>query len=362
MNIGIIDADLLDKGTRHPNLALMKISGYYKKENKVTLLTSYEDIPKYDKVFISKVFEFTKTPNLNIYNNIEIGGTGFFGVNAADLPYEIEHHMPDYHLYDEYIEEEIARGIKPSKFNDYKDASIGFITRGCFRKCPFCVNRKYDKPVKHSNIEEFLDKDRKYMYFWDDNFLAYPSWREELEKIKKVNKPFEFRQGLDIRLMTDEKAQALNEMKYHGDWMFAFDNIKDKDLIENKLKIWKKYCKKQTRLYVLVAYDSQDIDDVINTFERIKILMKYGCIPYIMRYKDYENSKMRGIYVTLARWCNQVSFYKKNSFRQYCTDVSSNGVGSSAYRYMREFEKLYPDVADKYFDLRFENENVFYHH
>ena len=29
MNIGIIDADLLDKGTRHPNLALMKISGYY---------------------------------------------------------------------------------------------------------------------------------------------------------------------------------------------------------------------------------------------------------------------------------------------------------------------------------------------
>ena len=25
--IGIIDADLLDNGTRHPNLALMKISG-----------------------------------------------------------------------------------------------------------------------------------------------------------------------------------------------------------------------------------------------------------------------------------------------------------------------------------------------
>ena len=27
MKIGIIDADLLDKGTRHPNLALMKIRG-----------------------------------------------------------------------------------------------------------------------------------------------------------------------------------------------------------------------------------------------------------------------------------------------------------------------------------------------
>ena len=358
MNIGIIDADLLDKGTRHPNLALMKISGYYKAlGDKVELLRYYDDIPNYDKVFISKVFDFTKTPDLSIYNNIEIGGTGFFGIKAKNLPHEIEHHMPDYHLYDKYIEMEIAKGVKASKFNDYKEASIGFITRGCFRKCPFCVNRKYDKPVKHSDINEFLDKDRKYMYFWDDNFLAYPHWKEELEKIKAVNKPFEFRQGLDIRLMTDEKAQTLNKMKYRGDWMFAFDSIKDRDLIENKLKMWRKYCKKQTRLYVLVAYESQDISDIINTFERIKILMKYGCVPYIMRYKDYKNSEMRGMYITLARWCNQVSFYKKASFRQFCTDI--NGIGSSSHRYMSEFESKYPDVARQYFDLRFEELNEY---
>lgn len=360
MNIGIIDADLLDKGTRHPNLALMKISAYYKeKNNNVKLLESYDEIPEYDKVFISKVFEFTMTPDLNVYDNIEIGGTGFFGVNAKDLPYEIEHHYPDYNLYDEYIEKQISKGVNPKRFSDYKDGSIGFITRGCFRKCEFCVNRKYDRAVKHSEIEEFLNKDRKYLYFWDDNFLAYPKWREELEKIKKVNKPFQFRQGLDIRLMTDEKAQILNKMKYRGNWMFAFDNIKDKDIIEDKLKIWKKYCKKQTRLYVLVAFESQDVNDIINTFERIKILMKYGCVPYIMRYKDYENSEMRGMYITLARWCNQVSFYKKNSFREYCTDVKSNGVGSSAHRYMCEFEKRYPEVAKKYFDLKFENENMY---
>ena len=38
-NYGIIDADLLDKGTRHPNLALMKISGFYKNHgNKISLL------------------------------------------------------------------------------------------------------------------------------------------------------------------------------------------------------------------------------------------------------------------------------------------------------------------------------------
>lgn len=30
IRVGIIDADLLDGGTRHPNLALLKISGYCK--------------------------------------------------------------------------------------------------------------------------------------------------------------------------------------------------------------------------------------------------------------------------------------------------------------------------------------------
>ena len=58
--IGIIDADLLDNGTRHPNLALMKISGYQKElGNDVTLLEDYYSIPKYDEVYLSRVFDFT---------------------------------------------------------------------------------------------------------------------------------------------------------------------------------------------------------------------------------------------------------------------------------------------------------------
>ncbi len=349
MNIGIIDADLLDNGSQHPNLALMKLSGYYKDKNDITLLESYDDIPKYDRVFISKVFDFTNTPDLSIYDNIEIGGTGFFGINAKDLPYEIEHHMPDYHLYDNYIQKEISRGIRPSKFKDYKDGSIGFLTRGCFRKCPFCINRKYDRAFKHSELEEFLDKDRKFIYLWDDNFLAYPKWKEELEKLKATNKFIEFRQGLDIRLMTEEKAEILTTMKYHHDWTFAFDDITDKKLIENKLRIWRKYNQKQARLYVLVAYKSQDVTDIAGAFERIKILMKYNCVPYIMRYNEYKRSEMRGMYITLARWCNQPSLFKRKSFREFCDYTASS------YRYLKKFEKEYPNIAKRYFDLKFED-------
>ena len=157
MKIGIIDADLLDKGTRHPNLALMKISGYYKKENEVILLDSYDDIPNYDKVFISKVFDFTKTPDLSVYDNIEIGGTGFFGIEAKDLPYEIEHHMPDYHLYDKYIENEIARGVRPSKFNDY---ILNYKTEVKDSEFVFCSVRgnKMDVNVPLRILKETLTK------------------------------------------------------------------------------------------------------------------------------------------------------------------------------------------------------------
>lgn len=106
MKIGIIDADLLDNGTRHPNLALMKISGYYKELNDdVKLIETYdEDLKSYDKLFMSKVFSFTNVPQWVLdLNNIEIGGTGFFFENAPDLPSEIEHHKPDDDLYSEYI-------------------------------------------------------------------------------------------------------------------------------------------------------------------------------------------------------------------------------------------------------------------
>ena len=93
--VGIIDADLLDGGTRHPNLALMKISGYCKERGCfVRLLSSYEEIPEYDIVFVSCVFTFTKVPGyITELDNVYCGGTGFFSDGGQDLPVAIEHHM-----------------------------------------------------------------------------------------------------------------------------------------------------------------------------------------------------------------------------------------------------------------------------
>lgn len=367
MKIAIIDADLIGrKRHRFPNLACMKISGYYKElGNEVELKLDYENLDKYDKVFISKVF--TDTPideEILKLKNVEYGGTGFFFDKAPNLPYEIEHHMPDYHLYDEWINSELEKGKKRLEFKDYLDSSIVFLTRGCFRKCDFCVNRKYSKAFIASPLDEFLDPTRKKISLWDDNFLAHPNWRELLDDLIKTNKPFRFRQGLDIRLITKEKAEMFSKVKYDSDFIFAFDHIEDRDVIEEKLTIWKESVSKQCVLYVFCGFDRNGkwdndfwLQDIIDTFERIKILMRYGSLPYIMRFNRYEESPYRGIYITLARWCNQPSFYKKKSFRDYC--YNTKGIGASAKRYIDEFEKLHPEIAAKYYDLRFEDLNMY---
>lgn len=77
MRIAIIDADLIGrKKHRFPNLACMKLSGYYKGlGNKVELKADYENLDTYDKVFISKVFTDTKVDDyILLLPNVEWGG------------------------------------------------------------------------------------------------------------------------------------------------------------------------------------------------------------------------------------------------------------------------------------------------
>jgi predicted RNA-binding protein YlxR (DUF448 family) len=366
--VGIIDADLIGrKRHRFPNLACMKLSAWYKSQGaQVELKTDYTNLNQFDKVTISKVFEDTPIDeNLLHLPNVEYGGTGFFFDEAPPLPDYIEHIMPDYHLYDEWVNSKTNDNNKSQEFCIYTDFSIGFTTRGCFRGCWFCVNKNCKQSVKHSPVCEFFDSTRKKILLLDDNVFACKDWKTIFRELQGTHRPFQYKQGLDERLLTKEKCEVLfNQSKWTGDYIFAFDNYLDKDLIKNKLQIIRDVYKGNTNIkfYVFCAGKNPDrkysdfwLQDIEEVFERIKILMAYQCIPYVMRFKDYVLSPYRGIYITLARWCNQPSMFKKNSFRQYCRDVKGNGINSAAWRYLTEFEKQHPDISKRYFDLRFED-------
>lgn len=64
--VGLCDADLLDNGTRHPNLVLMKIAGFLF-DNHILfelILDSKANLDRYNHVFMSKVFTFTTPPRI----------------------------------------------------------------------------------------------------------------------------------------------------------------------------------------------------------------------------------------------------------------------------------------------------------
>lgn len=424
--IGLVDADLLCNGTRHPNLALLKIAGYFRDNGYVRgdfddcncyyLLTNesnFQDLKKYDYFYVSCVFTFTlNNPPLVLTTllgdkilkkKVRMGGTGTyanlsvkegFTEKREEDMHRLEHdsflnklrnragrhgidmrtQMPDYHLYDDFIS--VMETVKSSAayYKDYKDYSIGFLTRGCFRRCPFCVNKLERKAMPYSKLSDFLDNEldestgklkRPFIYLWDDNFLASPYWEEMLDELIATKRPFQFRQGLDERLLAQSKrgedmARKLASANYHGDFIFAFDNWSDRKLIVKALKIWKHYCpKRETKFYLFCGFQQSKNDlkkfqlDVAEIFMRICVLMRFGCLPYIMRHEDYKKAPISNIYVQIARWCNQPGFFRNLSFWQFCyknqTFWEEHTLGREPSR-LKSYEEFLEDYNNGYYD------------
>lgn len=126
-----------------------------------------------------------------------------------------------------------------------------------------------------------------------------------------------------------KQIELLASGKLDNGMVFAFDHIKDKELIERKLELLREVIPisyHKVKLYVLCGYDwdgtwlpdfwAADIRDV---FERIKILMQYGCLAYLMRYEAWLRAPetYKGMYINLSRWCNQPAQYVKKAYGNF---------------------------------------------
>lgn len=293
MKIGLIDVD----GHNFPNLALMKLSSWHKKQgDSVEWCNLFKH---YDRVYQSKVFDDTYTPDLEyIPNADEIikGGTGY-GLNNK-LPDDIEHCYPDYSLYPELT----------------KDTAFGFLTRGCPRACAFCIVAKKEgrTSVKVANLSEFWDG-QKYIKLLDPNILACKDHLELLNQLSESNAQVDFTQGLDIRLTNEENIKLINKIKVK-EIHFAWDNPKD-----NLEKYFKKYASKAKHkphghfgtVYCLTNFNSTFEEDLY----RIYTLRGWGFDPYVMIY-DKPNAPQQLRH--LQRWCNnKVIFRSEPDFYKY---------------------------------------------
>ena len=300
MKIGLIDCD----SHHFPNLPLMKLSTWHKKHG--DSVEWYQPLfsGHMDRVYVSKVFSFTSDYEYYIdAEEVIKGGSGYCIelVNGKEiyhaerdrkLPPEIEHIYPDYSLYPELA----------------KDTAYGFMSRGCPRGCNFChVEAKEGrKSYKVADLLEFWNG-QKNIVLLDPNTIACPDWKDILQQLIDSGAWVDFSQGVDIRLMTEEKANMIKRIKIKN-IHFAWDRYEDKDKIVPKFKMfsgltgWDRH---KMSVYVLTNFDTTIEQDL----ERIYTLRNLGYQPYVMIY-DKEHTKPKDTVRKLQRWVNMRAVFQ----------------------------------------------------
>ena len=291
---------LIDIDSKIPNLALMKISAYHKKNgDKVSLLkhpckNGKEQIKhKFDKVYISSIFQENAEKTIEFskqFKNVEMGG--YFINPQTILPDEMEHIMPDYSLYN-------------------CDYSIGYSSRGCINNCPWCIVPKKEGEIRvNCDIYEFWSPEHKHIELLDNNPMALPDhFKKITDQIKKENLTVSFH-GLDARLLNDDNTEILSQLKIIPEPRFAFDSMEDEKWVRRGISLLNKHGIKRALWYVLVGYDTTWEQDMY----RIDLLKKLGQRPYIMRYGATQNNHM---YALLSSWVNQYQFFHTMSFERF---------------------------------------------
>lgn len=281
-----------------PNLALMKISGYYKERGYKTGF-SFEDP---DEVWVSCIFQKNLTQARGIkyfYPNAKffLGGPALWEPN--ELPYNMEHHMPDYELYD-------------------IDYSMGYTQRGCPNKCPFCIVPQLEGGFRETApISEFHDPTHSKLLLFDNNFFYSKLWKEKLKYIHSNDLKVSFNQGLDARLMNEEKSKWLADTKSYDlkfktrRTYFSYDLMKNGERILKGLQhvLDSGIKPREIMVYVLVGFNTSHQEDM----QRFKELRELGVDPFIMIYNNRRDDKWIRHF---ARWVNK-RIYKVCSFEDY---------------------------------------------
>ena len=295
MKVGLIDVD----GHHFPNVALMKLSAWHK--SKGDAVDWWWGFDQYDRVYMSKIFDNTYTPDILEPVNVgEIvkGGTGY-GLDNT-LPDEVEHMYPDYSLY-------------PSLT---VDTAYGFLTRGCPRSCHFCIVSRKEGSVskKVANLSEWWNG-QKNIKLLDPNILAYRWHSELLEELVDSEAWIDFTQGLDARLLHKENIQLLNRVKLK-EIHFAWDYMDESKAVLRGLEMYvslaqRKPHGKYATVYCLTNYNTT----MEQNLYRVYTLRDMGYDPYIMIYdKPNAPKEVR----MLQRWCNNRAIFRSEpDFRKY---------------------------------------------
>lgn len=278
----------------------MRISAYHKSlgDNVEWWQT---DFKYYDKVYMSKIFSNTYSPDIQepincgevikggTGYNISLGSDGkehFDKENHKNLPPEIEKMFPDYSIYPQF------------------DFAVAMTSRGCPRGCSFChVAAKEGRcAVKVADVFDFWNG-QKEIRVLDPNITACKDKRDLMRQYIDTKAILDFTQGLDIRLLNDDDIADINQMRLRT-LHFAWDNPKDD--LEQKFRNFAQRFRRKSNIgmvYCLTNFNSTMEENLY----RIYTLRDMGYDPYVMIYnKPNAPKEIR----QLQRWVNNKFIFK----------------------------------------------------
>jgi len=273
--------------SKMPNYALMKVAQYYKDVEWYTDLFAHT----FDKVYISKIFTYSPPVSV-LTEKYLIGGSGYN--LETELPEEIEACEPDYSLYPWLTE------------------AMGFLTRGCIRRCKDCIVPEKEGDIKpYRDIEQVLQK-RKTAILLDNNILACEYGIKQIEKIIRLGVKVDFNQGLDARLIDESIAKLLSKVRWFKPLRMACDYLGMIKPVEKAVKLLRKYnCVPSVySVYVLVK-------DIPSALKRVEFLRNLNCDPFAQPYRDKKGTEPPIEQKDFARWVNHKAIFKSTTWDEY---------------------------------------------
>lgn len=273
---------------KYPNLALMKISAYYKSMGDT--VEWFDKAECYSLVYSSKVFTWTPLC-YDLPANTICAGTG---INLDTvLPDEIENMCPDYSLYN-------------------CEKSYGFLTRGCVRKCPDCFVPEKEGDIRAAaDIEDFAK--HRDVVLMDNNVLASDHGIEQIGKIIKLGLRVDFNQGLDARLIDNAMARLLSKVKWYPELRLACDSLAMMEPVRKAVELLRRHNTSPPRLFCYVL--SKDYD---STLERVKFLKGIYVDPFVQTLRNKEDTFVPSQRcMDLKRFVNNRRIYRSCVFENY---------------------------------------------